>query len=148
MSRAYCELEWHLLCISMDRSCIELVPSSCPCRLRQLIGCLHSFGPLFMHALLGLIDLLTAHKNRACGSWCRGCRAPKRAQHRLHVSLCSVLYMLSLRCNACRAKTVVVTLWGSTAEEVGAQLEQQPDALISISSCRVTDFNGARPSLP
>ncbi|EIE20008.1 hypothetical protein COCSUDRAFT_19010 [Coccomyxa subellipsoidea C-169] len=40
------------------------------------------------------------------------------------------------------AKTVVVTLWGSTAEEVGAQLEQQPDALISISSCRVTDFNG------
>lgn len=59
-----------------------------------------------------------------------------------------MLYMSSLRRNACRAKTVVVTLWGSTAEGVGAQLEQQPDALISISSCRVTDFNGARASLP
>ncbi|BDA51382.1 Replication protein A 70 kDa DNA-binding subunit B [Coccomyxa sp. Obi] len=40
------------------------------------------------------------------------------------------------------AKTVVVTLWGTTAEEVGAQLEQQPDAVVSISSCRVTEYNG------
>ncbi|KAK9902800.1 hypothetical protein WJX75_006399 [Coccomyxa subellipsoidea] len=40
------------------------------------------------------------------------------------------------------AKTVVVTLWGATAEEVGVQLEQQPEALISISTCRVTDYNG------
>ena len=45
----------------------------------------------------------------------------------------------------CRAKTVVVTLWGTTAEEVGAQLEQQPDAVVSISSCRVTEYNGAHP---
>lgn len=38
---------------------------------------------------------------------------------------------------------MVVTLWGATAEEVGVQLEQQPEALISISTCRVTDYNGA-----
>lgn len=45
------------------------------------------------------------------------------------------------------AKTVVVTLWGALAEEVGAQLELHTDAVVSISSCRVTEYNGA-PATP
>lgn len=44
-------------------------------------------------------------------------------------------------------KTVGVTLWGATAEELGSRLEQEADAIISISSCRVTDFNGEHPAL-
>jgi hypothetical protein len=41
------------------------------------------------------------------------------------------------------SKTVAVTLWGATAEEVGGRLEQEADPILSIANCRVTDFNGA-----
>jgi len=40
-------------------------------------------------------------------------------------------------------KTVTVTLWGQAAEEAGAELEALTHALVSISACRVTDYNGA-----
>ncbi|KAK9828112.1 hypothetical protein WJX81_005736 [Elliptochloris bilobata] len=39
-------------------------------------------------------------------------------------------------------KTVTVTLWGRSAEESGAELEALPHPLVSISQCRVTDYNG------
>jgi hypothetical protein len=42
------------------------------------------------------------------------------------------------------SKTVVVTLWGASAEEDGGRLERLDDAALSIASCRVTDFAGAR----
>jgi len=38
---------------------------------------------------------------------------------------------------------VTVTLWGQAAEEAGAELEALTHALVSISACRVTDYNGA-----
>ena len=44
---------------------------------------------------------------------------------------------------SCSAKTVVVTLWGTAAEEDGAALERLDNAVLSIASCRVTDFAGA-----
>ena len=37
-------------------------------------------------------------------------------------------------------KTVVVTLWGLSAEEDGARLEHLDNPIVSIASCRVTDF--------
>ncbi|KAI7845557.1 hypothetical protein COHA_000848 [Chlorella ohadii] len=41
-------------------------------------------------------------------------------------------------------KTVVVTLWGATAEGPGRELEEQADAtpVVAISSCRVSSYNG------
>lgn len=36
-----------------------------------------------------------------------------------------------------------LTLWGDSAEVQGAELEQSEDAILSVSSCRVGDFNGA-----
>ena len=36
-----------------------------------------------------------------------------------------------------------LTLWGESAEVQGAELEQSEDAIISISNCRVGEFNGA-----
>lgn len=51
----------------------------------------------------------------------------------------------------CRGRTVGLTLWGDSAEVQGAELEQSEDAIVSVSSCRVGDFNGAptqRPELP
>ncbi len=36
-----------------------------------------------------------------------------------------------------------LTLWGDSAEVQGAELEQSEDAIVSVSSCRVGDFNGA-----
>ena len=45
-------------------------------------------------------------------------------------------------------KTVTVTLWGRAAEEQGAQLEALPHPLVSLSQCRVTDYNGAPPAFP
>ncbi|CAK0786712.1 hypothetical protein CVIRNUC_009926 [Coccomyxa viridis] len=38
--------------------------------------------------------------------------------------------------------TVGLTLWGESAEVQGAELEQSEDAIISISNCRVGEFNG------
>ena len=43
----------------------------------------------------------------------------------------------------CSGKTVTVTLWGTAAEEAGAELEALTHPLVSLSSCRVTDYNGA-----
>ena len=43
----------------------------------------------------------------------------------------------------CRGHTVGLTLWGESAEVQGAELEQSEDAIISISNCRVGEFNGA-----
>lgn len=43
----------------------------------------------------------------------------------------------------CSGKTVTVTLWGAAAEEAGAELEALTHPLVSLSSCRVTDYNGA-----
>ena len=40
-----------------------------------------------------------------------------------------------------------MTLWGRAAEEQGAQLEALPHPLVSLSQCRVTDYNGAHPAL-
>ncbi len=44
----------------------------------------------------------------------------------------------------CSLKTVVVTLWGATAEGPGRELEEQADAapVVAISSCRVSSYNG------
>ena len=42
-----------------------------------------------------------------------------------------------------RGHTVGLTLWGESAEVQGAELEQSEDAIISISNCRVGEFNGA-----
>ena len=42
---------------------------------------------------------------------------------------------------------MTVTLWGRAVEEQGAQLEALPHPLVSISQCRVTDYNGMRPGL-
>ncbi|KAL4439681.1 hypothetical protein ABPG75_002682 [Micractinium tetrahymenae] len=41
-------------------------------------------------------------------------------------------------------KTVVVTLWGSSAEDPGRELEQLAEAapVVAISSCRVSSYNG------
>lgn len=41
-------------------------------------------------------------------------------------------------------KTVVVTLWGATAEGPGRELEEQGGAapVVAISSCRVSSYNG------
>ena len=52
---------------------------------------------------------------------------------------------LVLTCAACwrRGRTVGLTLWGDSAEVQGAELEQSKDAIVSVSSCRVGDFNGA-----
>jgi hypothetical protein len=51
----------------------------------------------------------------------------------------------SVTCALCgRGQTVVLTLWGDSAEVQGAELEQSEDAVLSVSSCRVGDFNGAR----
>ena len=36
-----------------------------------------------------------------------------------------------------------LTLWGDSAEVQGAELEQSEDTIVSVSSCRVGDFNGA-----
>lgn len=36
-----------------------------------------------------------------------------------------------------------MTLWGDSAEVQGAELEQGEDAIVSVSSCRVGDYNGA-----
>ena len=36
-----------------------------------------------------------------------------------------------------------LTLWGESAEVQGAELEQSEDAILSVSSCRVGEFNGA-----
>ena len=44
---------------------------------------------------------------------------------------------------SCRGHTVGLTLWGESAEVQGAELEQSEDAIISISNCRVGEFNGA-----
>ena len=41
-----------------------------------------------------------------------------------------------------------LTLWGDSAEVQGAELEQSEDAILSVSSCRVGDFNGARGHRP
>ena len=46
-----------------------------------------------------------------------------------------------MRC--CRGQTVGLTLWGDSAEVQGAELEQSKDTILSVSSCRVGDFNGA-----
>ena len=43
---------------------------------------------------------------------------------------------------------MTVTLWGRAAEEQGAQLEALPHPLVSLSQCRVTDYNGAHPAFP
>lgn len=43
----------------------------------------------------------------------------------------------------CSGKTVTVTLWGTAAEAAGAELEALTHPLVSLSSCRVTDYNGA-----
>ena len=40
-----------------------------------------------------------------------------------------------------------MTLWGRSAKEQGAELEALPHPLVSLSQCRVTDYNGARPGL-
>ena len=45
--------------------------------------------------------------------------------------------------HCCRGHTVGLTLWGESAEVQGAELEQSEDAIISVSSCRVGEFNGA-----
>lgn len=44
----------------------------------------------------------------------------------------------------CSLKTVVVTLWGSSAEGVGRELEEQAEAapVVAISACRVSSYNG------
>jgi hypothetical protein len=42
----------------------------------------------------------------------------------------------------CSRKTVVLTTWGASAEEMAA-LEGRDAPLLSITACRVTDFNGA-----
>lgn len=44
---------------------------------------------------------------------------------------------------ACSRKTVVLTMWGASAEDM-AQLEGREAPLLSVTACRVTDFNGAR----
>ena len=48
----------------------------------------------------------------------------------------------------CRGRTVGLTLWGESAEVQGAELEQSEDAIVSVSSCRVGDYNGAPGSHP
>lgn len=44
----------------------------------------------------------------------------------------------------CSKKTVAITLWGNAAEEAGGTLEslEGTHPVLSISNCRVTDFNG------
>ncbi len=39
-------------------------------------------------------------------------------------------------------KSVQVTLWGVLASDKAAQLETMPDAIVSLSNCRVGDYNG------
>lgn len=46
----------------------------------------------------------------------------------------------------CRGQTVGLTLWGEAAEVQGAELEQAEDPIVSVSTCRVGDFNGGPPS--
>ena len=46
-------------------------------------------------------------------------------------------------CIGCSGKSVVVTVWGSTAETTGADLEAMTTPVVSISSVLVGDYNGA-----
>lgn len=39
-------------------------------------------------------------------------------------------------------KSVTVTLWGELATTKAAQLEDRTDAVVSLSNCRVGDYNG------
>ena len=42
---------------------------------------------------------------------------------------------------ACSQKTVTLTLWGETAQERGAALEAEDCPVITVTSCRVSDYN-------
>lgn len=59
------------------------------------------------------------------------------------LGLLALLRPLPPRC-LCSLKTVVVTLWGSTAEGPGKELEEQAEMapVVAISSCRVSSYNG------
>lgn len=52
---------------------------------------------------------------------------------------------MAVHCCCCSKKTVALTLWGAAAEEAGGNLEalEGTNPVLSVSSCRVTDYNGA-----
>ena len=57
----------------------------------------------------------------------------------------AVRFICLSRPGSCRSlKTVVVTLWGGTAEGPGRELEEQAGVapVVAISSCRVSSYNG------
>ncbi len=45
------------------------------------------------------------------------------------------------------AKSVVVTLWGANATDVGARLEGQEGHVLLVTACKVGDYGGGRPAL-
>ncbi len=53
---------------------------------------------------------------------------------------------LRAKWGCCSSTSVQLTLWGNAAEDVGGQLETEMYAtnkpIVSVSHCRVTDFNG------
>ena len=42
----------------------------------------------------------------------------------------------------CSQKTVTMTLWGETAQDKGSLLEAQDCPVITVTACRVSDYNG------
>ena len=49
---------------------------------------------------------------------------------------------LTLACASCSQKTVTMTLWGETAHDKGPLLEAQDCPVITVTACRVSDYNG------
>ncbi len=49
----------------------------------------------------------------------------------------------------CSCRTVTVTIWGSVAEEEGAQLEAEASnaPIVTITSVRINDYNGVSTTL-